>query len=165
MAVEEPEYRVIQTDGPIEIRDYEAMVVAETIVAAPFERAGNSAFRGLFNYISDNDISMTAPVTQEAADEGWAVRFIMPEGSALESLPKPTTSNVVLKPVPAQRVAVIRYSGTWSSDKYNDHLNNLESWVESNGFETIGEPVWARYNGPFTMWFLRRNEILLPIRQ
>jgi len=60
-------------------------------------------------------------------------------------------------------MATVRYSGIWSEERYLQYKQELESWIEKNGFSIIGEPVWARYNPPFTPWFLRRNEILIPV--
>lgn len=163
MAIEEPTYELVRSDGDFAVRDYGSMVVAEAQVDASFEDAGSEAFRPLFNYISDNDIAMTAPVTQQATGDTWAVRFVMPEDYTQESLPEPTSSAVIMKTMPPRRVAVIRYSGTWSSTNYRDHLTELTSWIESEGYEVAGDAEWARYNAPFSLWFMRRNEIHLPI--
>ena len=164
MAIEEPEYRLIQTDGVVEVRDYDSILVAESVVDADFERAGNQAFRNLFNYISDNNIEMTAPVTQESVGNDWAVRFVMPKEFTIDSLPEPQSANVTMKVLPPRRVAVVRYSGSWSSDNYREHLSELTRWVEAEGYAVAGDAVWARYNGPFSLWFMRRNEIHLPVQ-
>jgi hypothetical protein len=198
MAVEEATYTVVQRDGEFEIRDYAPYVVAETVVAGAFERAGNEAFRALFRYISGGNrsrrkvamtapvsqeatgekIAMTTPVSQEAAGEKiamtapvgqqssqgrWAVSFTMPASFTLETLPEPADPRVTLRQVPARRMAVLRYSGFWTESGYLRHKTRLESWVRSKGLLVAGDPVWARYNAPFTPWFLRRNEILLPV--
>ena len=183
MAVEEAEYTVVRQDGDIEIREYGDAIVAETIVDDEFEDAGNRAFRKLFKYIDGNNraqdkISMTAPVSQEQRSEkiamtspvgqqksesGWAVSFMMPASYTMDSIPQPTDPEVVIREVPAQRVAAIRYSGFWSEEKYREHLRKLESWIEVEKQEVTGQPVWARYNAPFTPWFMRRNEILIPV--
>jgi DNA gyrase inhibitor GyrI len=70
---------------------------------------------------------------------------------------------ITLRQVPARRVAVVRYSGAWSEKKYLLHKEKLEKWIRDNRFNVTGEPIWARYNPPFTPWFMRRNEILIPI--
>jgi len=69
----------------------------------------------------------------------------------------------VLRSIPAHRVAAIRYSGRWSEKAYRKQLLQLQEWVEASSLEVTGEPVWARYNAPFTPWFMRRNEILIPV--
>lgn len=180
-AIEEPEYRVVEGDGPIEIRAYAAMVVAETQVGGARERAGSKAFRTLFNYIDGDNrarteiamtapvtqqkqsekIAMTAPVTQQQAAEGWAVRFVLPAAYTLDTAPVPTDPAVTIREIPAHRAAVIRYSGTWSAERYQEHLRELQAWVDARGLTTVGDPVWARYDAPYVPWFLRRNEILL----
>lgn len=181
--VEEPPYERVKKDGSFELRDYPSVVVAQTTVDAGMEEAGGEAFQRLFGYISgenggEADIAMTSPVTQTASsreiamtapvgqrktDAGWVVSFVMPESYTLESLPRPTNPDVTLDEIPARRVAVIRYSGTWSAERYREHLEKLNAWVADNSLEANGEPVWARYNPPFTPWFLRRNEIMVPV--
>ena len=182
MAIEEAKYRVVLADGPIEIRDYEPSIVAETVVSGDFEKAGNSAFRQLFRYIDGNNvvqekiamtapvsqersekIAMTAPVGQQSAPGGWAVSFMMPASYTMETIPEPKDDRVAIREIPAWRAAAIRYSGFWSEKNYREHLAELNAWLEANGYQRAGEPVWARYDAPFKPWFLRRNEILIPV--
>jgi len=183
MATEEAPYTVVKASGIFEVRDYEPHILAETLVDGTLEDAGNKAFRRLFNYISGanhsrSSIAMTAPVSQESKGEKiamtapvgqqrssgkWAVSFMMPASYTLATLPVPDESSITLRQVPAHRVAAVRYSGTWSESNYLDYKERLENWIRENGFEASGEPVWARYNPPFTLWFLRRNEILIPV--
>ena len=183
MAVEEAKYTVSLKNEMLEIREYEASIIAEVIVNDNFEDASNAAFRKLFKYISGNnssrsDIAMTAPVKQEsqtekiamtapvgqrAAEQGWAVSFMMPASYTMDTIPLPTDSSIVLREVPAHHAAAIRYSGGWSEKKYKKHLDLLQNWIEQNSLEPNGQPLWARYNAPFVPWFMRRNEILIPI--
>lgn len=183
MAIEEAPFTVVKASGIFEVRDYEPHILAETLVDGSLEDAGNIAFRRLFNYISGanhsrSSIAMTAPVSQESSGEKiamtapvsqqpseglWAVSFMMPAGYTLATLPVPDDTSITLRQVPARRMAAVRYSGTWSEKNYRDYKERLENWIKENGFEMSGEPVWARYNPPFTLWFLRRNEILIPI--
>ena len=108
-------------------------------------------------------IAMTAPVGQQSNNGGWAVSFMMPSGYTMETIPEPDDPDVVLRNIPAYRAAVIRYSGFWSEERYLEHLEQLQAWIERNQLEAAGEPIWARYNAPFTPWFMRRNEILIPL--
>lgn len=184
MATEEAPYTVVNKSGIFEIRNYEAHILAETLVDGTLEDAGNKAFSRLFNYISGENhtrssiamtapvsqqeadgkkIAMTAPVSQQAAGGKWAVSFMMPANYSLETLPIPDDSSITLRQVPAQRIAAVRYSGFWSEKRFLRHKQELEKWIEENNLKITGEPVWARYNSPFTPWFLRRNEILIPI--
>lgn len=185
MATEEAEYELVRQDGKFELRDYAPQVVAETVVSGSFSRAGNSAFRPLFNYISgDNtvqaeiamtapvsqtassqDIAMTSPVGQRASGDDWVISFMMPAKFTMDTIPKPTNPAVSLREIPAHRAAAIRYSGRWTEKRYQSHLGELRGWVEGQDLTVIGDPVFARYNGPFTPWFMRRNEILLPVAE
>jgi len=184
-ATEEVSYTVLVKAEAFELRDYPAHVVAVTLVEGTLEEAGNKAFGRLFGYISGRNrskgrIAMTAPVTQEPASEkiamtapvgqqraagGWLVSFAMPRSYTLESLPDPEDPAVELRQVPAQRMAAVVYSGSWSERGYLQHKQQLESWIREQGYRVLGQAVWARYNGPFTPWFLRRNEILIPVER
>lgn len=183
MATDEAKYTLVEKSGDFEIRDYERQILVETIVDSSLEEAGNVAFGRLFRYISgdnqsSNTIAMTAPVSQEARGEkiamtapvgqqkaktGWAVSFMMPSNYTLKTLPAPTDPTLTVREIPARRMAAVRYSGTWSQAGYLSNKERLESWLRGKGLTTTGDPVWARYNPPFTLWFLRRNEVLIPI--
>jgi effector-binding domain-containing protein len=108
-------------------------------------------------------IQMTAPVGQRSVQEKWAVSFMMPASYTLETLPEPDDPKVTLRPVPARRMAAVSYSGFWSEKNYIRYKLELETWIQEKGLTIIGDPTWARYNPPFTPWFLRRNEILIPV--
>jgi hypothetical protein len=183
MAIEEAEYKVVEKEGRFEIRDYAPHILAETIVKSDIEKAGNKAFQRLFRYISGANrskekVAMTAPVSQEPKGEKiemtapvgqqnvqgrWAVSFMMPSSYTLETLPEPEDPKISLRQVQARRMAAVRYSGFWSEKKYLRYKKMLESWVQEKGLTIVGEAVWARYNAPFTLWFLRRNEVLIPV--
>ncbi len=183
MAIEEAKYSVVLQDNNFELRDYAAHVLAETVVEGDVEEAGNKAFKVLFQYISGNNqvrdeiamtapvaveptgekIDMTAPVGQQRVDDRWAVSFMMPASYSLEKLPRPLDAKVTLRQVPARRLAAVRYSGFWSEEGYRRHKQALQAWIDSKGLRVVGEPIWARYNSPFSLWFLRRNEVLIPV--
>ena len=183
MAIEESPYKVLKKDSKFEIRDYAPHILAETVVEGNLEEAGNKAFNRLFRYISGDNrsrdkvamtapvsqepmgekIKMTAPVGQQRVQESWAVSFMMPASYTLETLPEPEDPEVTLRQVPARRMAAVSYSGFWSEKNYLRYKMELESWIQERGLTILGDPVWARYNPPFTPWFLRRNEILLPV--
>ena len=183
MGTEEAAYTVEKTDGDFQVRRYAPQVVAETVVDGTLEEAGNKAFRPLFNYISGANrsqgkiamtapvgqqregekIAITAPVGQEALSNQWAVTFMMPTNYTMETLPAPTDEKVRLRAIPARRMAAVQYSGTWSRQRYERNLARLREWMKAQGLAAAGDPVWARYNAPFTPWFLRRNEILVPL--
>jgi hypothetical protein len=181
--IEKVQYAVLEKDRAIEIREYKPYLVAETVVDSDFKDAGNVAFRRLFNYISGSNqtnesiamtapveqqaasekIAMTAPVTQQAYGDKYAVSFVMPAKYTLETLPAPTDPAVTVKEIPGYKAAVIRYSGTWSPKRYEAKKAALEAYIKDNGLIAAGEPIWARYDPPFQVWFLRRNEVIIPV--
>jgi hypothetical protein len=183
-AIEEPDYEVVRKLDNAELRQYAPYVVAEVVLNATADEAGNQAFPILAGYIFGKNkgekkfamtapvtqaavpvkMEMTAPVTQSAVAGGMRVQFVLPKGVTLESAPEPLDPRVQLRLVPAGQWAVIRYSGTWSQANYEEHLALLKAALEKAGVATQGEPVLARYNPPFTPWFLRRNEIWLAVR-
>ena len=172
MAYETPSYRVEEQIGDIELRRYEPYMVAETLVSAPLERAGNGGFRLLAGYIfggnttADGDstkISMTTPVTQDRVGDEYRVRFMMPGSYTDESLPTPNDSRVTISEVGPQLLAAIRYGGRWTRGGYEQHLAKLTDALESAGRVAVGEPIWARYDPPWTPWFRRRNEVLIAV--
>lgn len=184
LAIEEPAYRTVERDGRFELREYDAYVVAETLVEGEFDSVGNEGFRRLFSYIdggnggarsipmtapvqqtrAGQEIAMTAPVEQSRAGSRWRIAFVLPAGMALAEAPVPDDPRITLVQVPARRVASVRYSGTWSQANYAEHLEELQRWIAARALVAAGEPVWARYNPPMMPWFLRRNEILLEVR-
>ncbi len=183
MGIEKLEYTVLEKDGSIEIRQYKPYRVAETLVEADFDKAGNIAFRRLFNYISGNNrtqksiamtapvkqrpqsekIAMTAPVTQQAAGGQYAVSFVMPAQYTMETLPEPIDPNVVIKEVTGFKAAAIRYSGTWSQKRYEAKKTTLEAFIKNRNLTATAEATFARYDPPFQLWFLRRNEVIIPV--
>ena len=180
-AVEEAEYRVVGTLPGIELRQYAAYTVAEVVVGGSAEEAGSQAFPILAGYIFGKNkgerklamtapvtqaavpvkLDMTAPVTQVAAPGGFLVQFVLPKGVTAASAPEPLDPRVQLRDVMPAEVAVIRYSGFWSDSNYDEHLARLETGLRAAGVAWEGEPIYSRYNAPFTPWFLRRNEIWL----
>lgn len=183
-AIEEPDYEVIGTFDNVELRQYAPYVVAEVELDTSAEDAGNQAFPILAGYIFGKNkgekkfamtapvtqtaapmrMEMTAPVTQAAVAGGMRVQFVLPKGVTLATAPEPIDPRVQLRLVPTGTWAVIRYSGTWSQANYLEHLGELKATLQVAGVATQGEPVLARYNAPFTPWFLRRNEIWLALR-
>jgi effector-binding domain-containing protein len=198
MSVEEAKYTVLEKEGNFEVRQYEPCVVAETIVEADFDRAGNIAFRRLYDYISgynrkresiamtapvsqqtgsekiamtapvsqqagSEKIAMTAPVSQQRSEDKWAISFMMPAQHTMQTLPEPMDPAVVLREIPARKMAAVRYSGTWGRARYEQNKARLEAFIRDRGMNIVGEPIFARYNPPFLPFFLRRNEVLIPV--
>ena len=183
-AIEEPTFTVVQKTDVFEVRQYQPYLVAEVTVPGPASEAGSQGFSLLGGYIFGKNkgerklemtapvtqtpqpaapvkLEMTAPVTQAAAPGGFLVQFVMPKGYTLATLPEPLDARVKLREVPGNRVAVIRFSGSWSQSLYEEKLQTLRGAVAAAGLATVGEPVSSRYNSPFSLPFLRRNEIWL----
>ncbi len=185
MAIEKAKYTVLEKEGDFEIRKYDPQIVAETFVEGDIEKVGNEGFRRLYAYISGQNtkkqsISMTAPVAQEAGsekiamtapvkqenkDNQWRITFFMPAEYTLETLPVPDDARVKLTQEPGRLIAAVKYSGTWSEEGYEENKALLEEYLQKRGLTKAGEPVWARYDPPFMPWFLRRNEVLIPVEK
>ena len=183
-ATEEPDFKIVERINGIEIRDYAAYTVAEVVVEGAAEQAGNRAFPILAAYIFGKNkgsrklemtapvtqtaepvkLAMTAPVTQSATEAGFLVQFVLPKDINLSNAPEPIDPRIKLRQVAAARLAVIRYSGFWSEDNYNQHLGLLQSTLKSANLAWEGDPVYSRYDPPFMPWFLRRNEIWLHLK-
>lgn len=192
-AIEQPTYAVVQSNDVYEIRKYEPYIVAEVVVPGPESEAGSQAFSILGGYIFGKNkgarklemtapvvqtpvttlaapsvvstkIDMTAPVVQTPTTDGFLVQFMMPSAYTLSTLPEPFDSKVKLREVAGKTVAAHRYSGGWSQSNYDEHLNILKAALAKAGVKTQGEPLYSRYNGPMTPWFLRKNEIWLNVQ-
>ena len=185
VTVEEPKFQTVLKDGPFEIRDYPALTVAEVTVAGGQWGAANQGFRLLAGYIfggnaqrqsipmtapvvqerTGQQIPMTAPVIQTKGGEGWVVRFIMPAGSTPETLPVPNDKQVRLAVLPPQREAVVQFSGWALSGMVKARTKQLRAWMASRRLEPAGPATLAQYNPPWTIWFLRRNEVMIPVEE
>jgi hypothetical protein len=187
MATEEPKYSLIEKDGAFEVRAYDSKLIAEVLLDAEMSDATSAGFRLLADYIFGNNtapsgksekISMTAPVTVENRSEkiamtapvaiqseqkGWRVWFVMPSHFSLATLPKPNNPLVVIKPIAAKRYAVVRFSGWVDDEKMQAKLKELSTWLAVKKLTSKGQPELARYNPPWTLPFLRRNEVMLEI--
>jgi len=183
--VNEPKYTLVKSEDNIQIRAYDPMVVAEVEVSGDRLPAINQGFRLIADYIFGNNapakkIAMTAPVTQQSGGEKivmtapvtqqgngniWKVRFVMPVDYTLETLPVPNNKQVKLIPIPAKRFVVVRFSGFNTDRNINTHRQELLDYVTNNKLVTEGEPIMAFYNPPWTLPFLKRNEIMIELRQ
>ena len=172
--------------GGKELRRYPSHVVAEVVVRASFEDAGNAAFRTLAGYIggqnrSATTIAMTAPVVQrepeaiamtspvvqrEISGEGeYAVAFVLPATFTLRSAPVPTNDQVRLHERPTVLAAARRYRGRWTRASFERHRVVLDQAVRAAGMTPVGPPRWARFDPPAVPAPLRRNEIVQDVEQ
>jgi SOUL heme-binding protein len=184
---EEPTYTAEHVTSRVEIRHYGPRIAAETSVTADEVAARSDGFRRLAGYIFGGNqarekiamtapvaqqhsavrgqrIPMTAPVSESATANGeWLIRFFMPAGESLDSLPRPNDQAVQLVAVPAETVAVRRFSGSTSSQAVARETAQLRRTLAEMGFEPIGVPVAWFYDPPWTLPVLRRNEIAIPV--
>ena len=158
---EQQKYKVVKKFTDFEIRDYEPCLIAEVSVDGSMNQAGSYGFRPLFNYISQNNISMTAPVIQiPVKSDQWKISFVMPSGSDISSLPISKNSDVEIKQIPQG------FYGNYSETKLEKNLNLLKSaLIRESIIEIGGENNWrsARFDPPFKPSFLKRNEIQIPV--
>lgn len=188
MATEEPAYTVTEESAPFELRTYQPRIVAEVVVSGSMDEASSMGFRLLANYIFGNNtaggggsekiemtapvgmeprsekISMTAPVSMQENDGRWRVSFVMPSHYTLETLPRPNNAAVTIRQIPETRYAVIRFSGLTGADKVAQKTADLNEWVAGKSLQPVGAPELARYNPPWTLPFLRRNEVMLEVQ-
>lgn len=182
---EQQPHDVLERFPDFELRRYPAHLVAEVEVDSSFTDAGNRAFRVLVAFISGRNstrgkVAMTAPVLQEQASTRIAmtspvvqeaggqpgrqvVAFVMPAEFTLDTLPTPSDSRITVREVPSQLAAARRFTGRWSERIYREQLAALHSAVAQAGLAMVGPPRFARFDPPWTPWFLRHNEVVQPV--
>ena len=170
-----PDYIIVLQEGDLAIRDYAPVMVVETQVTASRRDAPGDAFRKLARYIggknkADLDIPMTAPVAQTQASpsgtneaEKWSIQFFLPRDLTATNTPQAIEEGVNVRFLEAQTFASVSFRGTQTDEKVSDNMRKLKGFVEQQGYQVSGPPVYAFYDPPFIPWFLRDNEILLPI--
>jgi hypothetical protein len=179
---EEPHFQVISRLGTVEIREYGQRLAAETTVATTdADAARGTGFRRLAGYIfggnhSGASIAMTAPVATsqtiamtapvgaaKAGPDGWTVTFYMPAKYTLQTLPVPNDPQVRIVTVPAQMVAVNRYSGFISAGNIADAHKALLAALAGSPWQPMGEVFDWFYDPPWTLPPLRRNEAAVKV--
>jgi hypothetical protein len=184
MAYEEPSYDVVEAHEGFELRRYAPMLVVETDMPGGRDAGGNAAFRRLFDYIAGNNrsqqriemtvpvvmgpasqkIEMTVPVlTQPGSGGAPTMQFVLPARFTPESAPQPVDATLRLRLLPEQWLAVRRYSGRTTDANFREAADALLQALPAAGLTAMGPARMAVYNGPFTPWFMRRNEALVPV--
>lgn len=180
--VEHAKYDVVSSVGNIEIRDYAPHIVAEVTVSGKRKKAINQGFRLIADYIFGNNtasgkvamtvpvlqqpsekIAMTAPVIQQSSGSEWKVRFVMPANYTLATIPKPNNHAVTLHEVAGKRYAAIRFSGMASEDTLKEKTDALNAFIAEKKLKVLSTTTLAFYNPPWTLPFLRRNEVMVEI--
>ena len=187
MAIEEPNFNLIVKENAFELRAYQSKIIAEVSIDADMSESSSKGFRLIADFIFGNNtsreggsekismtapvsvyeksekISMTAPVGVQQVKDGWKVYFVMPSKYTLDSLPKPNNAQVSIKQIPAKKIAVIRFSGLVDEEKMNKKVKDLNEWIVSKNLKAMSIPELARYNPPWTLPFLRRNEVMIEV--
>jgi hypothetical protein len=184
MAIEEPEFISIEKKDAFEIREYQPKLIAQVLVNGTFDSASSKGFRLLADFIFGNNktnegskkidmtapvvtrdasekIDMTAPVVSEETERGWYISFNMPKQYSKDTLPIPNNPEVKIIEVPKEKFAVITFSGLVREKKYAEMLNLLNEEMRKRNLEPQGPVILARYNPPWTLPFLRRNELMI----
>jgi hypothetical protein len=191
MATEEPKFSIIEKSEPFELRAYAPQLVAEVKVEGDLDTASSQGFRLIAAFIfgqnqvsekiamtvpvgietsQSTKIAMTVPVGIEASKDSvkgvnqWVFSFVMPSEYTMATLPKPINPLVTIRELPAQKRAAITFSGFYNDAKVLEKTKALEEWIKSKQWQTIGSPQFARYNPPWSIPFMRRNEILITVR-
>jgi effector-binding domain-containing protein len=186
MAVDEPEFNSTFKNDNLEIREYAPKILAQVSVLGDFNEATSKGFKLLADFIFGNNISidgsskidmtapvvvepvseiinMTAPVITEGINNEWVVSFVMPKEYSLSTLPKPNNKNITITRLPAEKYAVIVFSGLVRKSNYDEQVKLLKKFILKKNLKTIGLIQIARYNPPWTLPFFRRNELMIRI--
>lgn len=164
--IEEPKFELLDTLDKVELRLYEPSIQATTALRGSNQTT--KGFRRLAGYIfGGNDtgqaIAMTAPVQETLTVGPSVMAFTMPSGFSMENLPAPDSESVVLREVPERLVATLSFGGWATSGKVQSKTANLLETLERHGAIVRGAPVLNQYNPPWTLPFLRRNEIAVEV--
>ncbi len=170
-------YEVVKKIGEIEIRHYPRTIIARV------NNSERDSFGVLFRFISgeniqkkkvkmtspvvsqetSQEIKMTSPVLTDFSNQGY-MAFVMPEDFDLESTPKPLDSRVEIVEIPERNLAVLRFSGSWSEDRFEEKKRKLIEALANAKIKSKGNIFTMLYNPPFTPSFLRRNEVAIEIQ-
>lgn len=182
--LEQAKYMVTEsnTNNMIEIRNYPPKIIAQTEASGNRKEAISKGFRVIADYIFGNnktskkvamttpvmqqtteEIAMTAPVMQQSNGNLWNVEFVMPNDYTMETLPKPNNASVKLIEIPQKRFVVIQFSGLAGEETLQTQTDILSAFMKNHNLEPLSQPVYAFYNPPWTLPFLRRNEIMIEI--
>jgi hypothetical protein len=173
-AIEQPEFRLVDEVGELQVRQYQTQIVARTLVTGSFSESGNQGFRRLAGYIfggngQDQEIAMTAPVGLQSHDETspdsqYWITFSMPSEYSMDDLPAPNDSRVDIVEVPERYLAVLRYRGNWSEERYRTHEAQLLALIDEDpSWVKQGDPSWSRYDPPIIPSFMRTNEVAIEV--
>tara|TARA_B100000427_G_C15480058_1_gene582509 strand:- start:83 stop:718 length:636 start_codon:yes stop_codon:yes gene_type:complete len=176
--VEIPDYKILEKTENIEIRRYPPLIIAEVRTMGSRKDSIGDGFRILADFIFGNNkgenkismttpvmqqkgtkIEMTAPVQQENTGKEWLVSFIMPSKFSMNTLPKPTNDKIKIVQMPSKNYAAIVFSGRGTKDNLTANTLELKEYLSRSNYSIRGNPKYAFYNPPWTLPFMRRNEV------
>lgn len=165
---ETPRWRVLESEGAFELREYAPHLAAEVTVKAGPDAALRQGFRSLAGYIfganeGGEKVAMTSPVTREAAGDAYTVRFMMPSEQTAETLPRPENPAIRLVTVEPGLRAVVRFTGLSTEARIATAERELRGWVATKGLRVTGPAEAAWFDDPFTLPWRRRNEVSLAV--
>lgn len=185
--VETLSYKVLEVKGGYEIRMYEPYIAMQTEVEGDFQQSINDGFRVLAGYIFGGNtakqsvamtapvietkkvenvkVAMTAPVLEQKNSENnkRVITFTAPKEYTLETLPKPDSDKIKFVQVPSKKYAAHRFTWYYTDERVAKKKEYLMQLLSNDNVKTLGEPMFAGYNGPGTIPFLMRNEILVEV--
>ncbi len=183
--VEIASYKVIKKQDNIEIREYEGLVMASTVVDGSFDDMANPAFRRLFKYISGANkgqapiamtspvfmeeggkkIAMTSPVIgQKTGSQSWKMSFVLPSTYTKATAPKPEDSLIKIESLPKRQVAAITFAWWMNEENIEKYKTQLSGWLRQNKYSfDVNRYEVAGYNPPWTLPPVRRNEVIIPL--
>ena len=163
-------FELIEADGVFALRHYEQLVLVSTKM--PEGMNGTSGpFRKLFDYISGNNekkeqIAMTAPVfLDQVGQTTKSMSFVLADDRSLKMAPLPLDLGVKLTELSDYTVAVVTFSGFLNKKTISTNKTLLKIWIAERDLKITGAAKAAGYNPPFTLPFLRRNEVFIPIER
>jgi hypothetical protein len=166
---EQLRYEVIAKLSHAEIRRYPSHIRVTTFDLGDMVTSGNRSFRRLASYIfgsnaSRESIAMTAPVLQQVNGEGFRTSFVMPMAMSMSTMPSTSDASLKMELAEGGLFGAISFSGQASQRLFGNKAQTLSNLIVGSGYQISGDPIYARYNGPWTPGFLRRNEVLIPIK-
>jgi hypothetical protein len=183
---EEPRHEVLVRDGRMEIRSYAPCLTASITTPGTFKGTQRESFTTLAGYIfgknrsaakmemtapvamtaKSESIAMAAPVAmQEAEGNAWVMTFVIPSKFTLDTVPKPLDPRIQLQEKPGELLAVARYSGAFGEERGRRYEKELRGWLAAQGkYEAVGPARFSGYDPPWTLPFLKRDEVMIPVR-
>jgi DNA gyrase inhibitor GyrI len=163
-------YQVVRSDGKFQVRDYPALTVVVTPMAAGGRDGSDGSFRRLFRFITganeaQQKIAMTTPVFMSGGDSNATMAFVLPAKLQADAVPQPSDAAVTVRELPAGRFAVLRFSGGRNAKKEAESLARLRAWMQAEGLKELSPPVYGYFDPPWTPAFLRRNEVMLRMEE